>query len=225
MDEPTLSAPQRIALLFAIGISICMGGFFFAVVMNKSKQVTVPKSSPFVFVDINAGSGHGSATHLGSGYFLTAGHVTKDAKVIGIKTNDGYSYNAEILWQNNQYDVAMLYVSDYKKIGSARLSCADNYVGQSITVTGNPLGTFFAQSWGRVSALGKTGLEEIYDGMWKKLITLDLTAAPGVSGAGIVNDQGQVVGILVAGAISQRGNFNYSYAVSGKTICHVMART
>ncbi len=219
-DVPSLGVLQRVYLAFTAVLIVML----FLAWMFVPKPAT-PLSSPFVYVDINAGAGHGSATHLGGGFMLTAGHVTKDAKILGIKTNDGYSYNAEILWQNNEYDVAMIYVSDYKKIGSAKLSCDANYVGQSITVTGNPLDTFFAQTWGRVAATGKTGLEAIYGNMWKQLITLDLTAAPGVSGAGIINDSGQVVGILVAGAISQRGNFNYSYAVPAKTICHVMART
>lgn len=183
-----------------------------------------PKSSPYVFVDID-GKGHGSATHLGNGLMLTAGHVTKGAKELHVRTNDGLNYSAEILWQNNEYDVALIYVKEHDKIDSAPLSCKENYVGQQITITGNPNDALHAKSWGRVSGLMKTGLEDYSNGMWKKLITLDIAAAPGVSGAGVINNAGEVVGILVAGMVSDRGVFPYVFAVPAPAICHVMGRS
>lgn len=218
---PTLGRFARSVLACAFIVPVSAG-----VAYKGYQAANAPEpSSPFVFVDID-GRGHGSASHLGEGYFLTAGHVTKGAKNLTIRTNDGYSFEAEILWQNNEYDVAMIYVP---KMGTpmeaVELSCKKNFVGQQITITGNPLDTVFAKSWGRVSGLGKTGLENRYDGMWTKLIALDITAAPGVSGAGVINNGGELVGILVAGAVSERGNFGYSYMVPSSSICHLMART
>jgi len=216
---PQLNQLQRWTLLFVV---LVFWFFVAAFITFPAKAVT--KLSPFVYVDIDH-QGHGSATSLGSGFFLTAGHVTKGAKELTIRANEGYSFSAEILWQNNEYDVALLYVKDYAKFGSVPLSCADNYVGQAITITGNPQGAVFAKSWGRVSGLKETGLEERYEGMWKKLITLDIAAAPGVSGAGVINSNGEVVGILVAGMVTDRGVFPYVFAVPASVICHLMARS
>lgn len=216
---PQLNQLQRWTLLF-----IMLSSAFLVAAFMTFPVKSIPKLSPFVYVDIDH-TGHGSATHLGAGVFLTAGHVTKGAKELTIRANEGYSYSAEILWQNNEYDVALLYVKDYQKFGSVPLSCAANYVGQPITITGNPHGAIQAKSWGRVSGLGKTGLEETYQGMWKKLITLDIAAAPGVSGAGVINSNGEVVGILVAGMVTDRGVFPYVFAVPSTVICHLMARS
>lgn len=219
MTFPQLNALQRVLMIFfvlAVAFSVAAAASF--------PVKSIPKLSPFVYVDIDH-QGHGSATHLGNGVFLTAGHVTKGAKELTIRANEGYSYSAEILWQNNEYDVGLLYVKDYQRFGFSPLSCSDNYVGQSITITGNPHGAIQAKSWGRVSGLGKTGLEETYQGMWKKLITLDIAAAPGVSGAGVINSNGEVVGILVAGMVTDRGVFPYTFAVPSTVICHLMARS
>lgn len=218
---PRLDGLQKGLLFFAFAIGICCS---LMLLFSMPKKAYMPQSSPFVFVDID-GMGHGSATHLGNGVFLTAGHVTQGARELHVRTNDGYSYSAEILWQNNQYDVALVYVKEYQNIASVRLSCAPNYVGQQITITGNPMDALNAKSWGRVSSLDKTGLEEKYSGMWKKLMTLDIAAAPGVSGAGLINSNGELVGILVAGMVSERGIFPYTFAVPAQTICFVMART
>lgn len=217
---PTLGRTPRSILACALSLAIATG-----VAFKFSPPSTVAKDSPFVFIDID-GKGHGSGTHVGGGYFITAGHVTNGAKLLTIRSIEGYSYNAEILWQNTEYDVSLLYVKDHDRLGSVPMSCAENHVGQNITITGNPLDTLQAKSWGKVSGLSLTGLEDRYDGgMWKKLITLDITAAPGVSGAGIINDSGQLVGILVAGAVSDRGVFPYTYGVGASTICKLLARS
>ncbi len=216
---PKLSAFERMYLLVA-ALIVTVG----VACTIQANTAVKPLSSPFVFVDID-GNGHGSATHLGNGVFLTAGHVTRSAKELHIRTNDGLNYSAEVLWQNNAYDVALMYVKEYDKIASAPLSCAPNYVGQSITITGNPTSVLNATTWGKVSGLDKTGLEDYSEGMWKKLITLDIAAAPGVSGAALRNDNGEVVGILVAGMVDARGIFPYTFAVGGDVICHVMGRS
>jgi len=222
MFFPRLNGLQKGLLFFALSIGICCS---LMLLMAMPKKQPVKLSSAFVFVDIDNGSGHGSATHIGNGVFLTAGHVTKDANVLNIRTNDGDTLPAKVLWQNNEYDVALIYVKDYQKIASVPLSCAPNFVGQDITITGNPLGARNAKSWGHVSGTDLTGLEDKYEGMWKKLITLDISAAPGVSGAGVIDSSGKLVGILVAGMVSDRGTFPYTFAVPASVACHLLARS
>lgn len=169
---------------------------------------------------------HGSGVHLGNGFVLTAGHVSEGAKGMTATTDDGKTFDAEVLWYNHSFDVSLVFVADLANRAGAALSCAENYVGQPITIIGNPLDTDFAQTWGRVAGTHKTGLENMdREGLWRNLVTLDITAAPGVSGGPVYDEAtGSVVGILVAGAVSQRGTFAYSYMVPGSTICHVMGR-
>jgi serine protease Do len=208
-------------------VSACF--FVVALICSVGLMTTLPKkpakplASPFVMVSV--GGGHGSGTHLGNGLILTAFHVTDKSKAFKIKTNDGRVFDGELLLESPVADVAIVYVKDYKDIGSAPLSCAPNYVGQPISMVGNPESVEFAKTWGRVSALGITGYEDALEGRWKELVTLDATAAHGVSGAGVVNDAGQVVGILVSGMESAFGPaYPYTFMIPGKAICHALAR-
>ncbi|PAP93975.1 hypothetical protein CIT31_16545 [Mesorhizobium wenxiniae] len=176
-------------------------------------------------VRVQANGWHGSGVHIGNGFILTAGHVTENAEGLVVKTDGGQVHKAEVLWLNHAFDVSLVYVDDMKDESGAPLSCEKTTVGQSVTIIGNPLDTDFAQSWGRVSGFGKTGLENLDKrGLWRSLVTLDVTAAPGVSGGPVYDDQDNVVGILVAGAISMRGTFGYSYMVPSTAICHIMGR-
>lgn len=214
-----ISASKRplAAIVTALAITLVL---FFCVAQSTPP---LSQASPFVMVEID--NGHGSGTVLEGGYVLTAAHVTNGSKTFTIRTDDGQVYDGKLLWQNTQYDVAIIDIGRTDKVATAALSCKDNFVGQNITIVGNPLDTRDAKSWGRVSSLASTGLENLYDGMWKKLVTLDITAAPGVSGAGVINDSGQIVGILVAGSVSDRGTFRYAYAVPASVICHLLTRS
>jgi S1-C subfamily serine protease len=175
-------------------------------------------------VKVMVNGGHGSGVHLGNGYFLTAAHVTEGVKTVTIKTDDGKERVGEVMWGNSEYDVSLVYVVNYTGIAASELSCERPRIGDAITIIGNPLDTEFAQSWGKVSGWGKTGMENVYNGMWRVLMTMDITAAPGVSGAPVYDAYGRVVGILVSGAMSSRGTFAYTYAVPSWAICHVFGR-
>ncbi len=192
--------------------------------------VAAPVEKPFTTVRIDIasaeGGGHGSGVSLGGGVFLTAGHVSEGATSLTVKTWAGKSGTAEVLWFNHAYDVSLVYVPDLKDEPGSPMSCAATKVGQEITIVGNPLNTEFAESWGHVSSFGKTGLENIPEqaGLWKELVTLDATAAPGVSGGPIFNSAGEIVGILVSGAVNKRGTYGYSYMVPSTAICRLLGR-
>lgn len=200
--------------------SVLMGAAF---VTGASR---VPSDLAASAVRVELPEGHGSGVHLGNGFFLTAGHVTETASLVTVVSRDGEEFPADVLWANHAFDVSLVYVPQLAGLPSAKLSCAANYVGQPIAIVGNPLSTEFAQSWGYVSATGRTGLEHLdARGLWRRLVTLDATAAPGVSGGPVYDAAtGDVTGILVAGAVSSRGAFGYSYMVPAETICHVMGR-
>lgn len=199
---------------------------FAACLTLAASAPVVPMARSVVRMDI-PNVGHGSGVHLGNGFILTAGHVTEDAQYIDVVDTLGAHHHGEILWYNHAYDVSLVYISDYRSVAKARLSCKDPKIGQAIRIEGNPGDVDFATTWGRVSAFGKVGYENIDGkGLWKRLITLDITAAPGDSGGPVYDDEtGEVLGILVSGMIlPMRGTFPYSYMVGGREICHIMGR-
>lgn len=223
-----VTEPSTWLYALVILVSAILGG---SLVVRADSPISTPEvKAPVVYEGallITTAQWHGSGVHLGDGFVLTAGHVSENAVGMVATTDDGKTFKAEVLWYNHAYDVSLVYVADLANRRGATLSCGSTSVGQSITLVGNPLNTKFAQTWGRVAGKNTTGYEGIDDrGLWRVLVTLDITAAPGVSGGPVYDEAtGNVVGILVAGAIGQRGTFAYSYMVPGDTICHVMGRT
>lgn len=199
---------------------------------NTQPSTTDGYRGSAVLVELNGG--HGSGVYIGDGFILTAAHVADGLSTVAVKTQGGGMYSAQVLWgslKQGGYDVGMLYAEALRDLPAsalpaAQMTCADAQVGDEVSVTGNPWDTQFATSWGRVSALGITGLEDsLGQFSWSDLTTLDVTAAPGVSGGPVFNVNGQVTGLLVAGMVTPRGNFNYAYMVPGSVICRMLGRT
>ncbi|KRB22661.1 S1 family peptidase [Mesorhizobium sp. Root172] len=217
---------------FWLAVLIGLLGLFLVASCNQrpvAEAAAAPVEKPFTTVRIDItkekGDGHGSGVSLGHGVFLTAGHVTEDATSLTVKTRAGKSGTAEVLWSNHAYDVSIIYVEALKDEPGSPMACAATTIGEDITIVGNPLNTEFATSWGRISSLEKTGLENLDGkGLWRSLVTMDATAAPGVSGGPIFDKDGEIVGILVSGAVSDRGTFGYSYMVPSTAICRLLGR-
>jgi S1-C subfamily serine protease len=181
-----------------------------------------------VMVDLGNDS-HGSGVYIGNGFVLTAGHVTDDKKTVKVRTQVGQVVDGRVLWGSlyrlGGHDVGLVYVEGLQ-VPAAELTCTNPVVGDDVSIIGNPYEVEFARTWGKVSATGLTGLETDVAMAWSELYTLDVTAAPGVSGGPVFNDRGQIVGILVGGMVgTPRGNFNYSYMVPASAVCRMLGRT
>lgn len=217
------------ALLLAGGVATT---YVVEPVPPAAAQVVAPhpivpwQSLPSPTVKITVSGGHGSGVHIGNGYIITAGHVTEGQTSVSVKGKDGKESKGEILWLNHASDVSLVHIDDWRSLGVAALSCAPTKVGDAIRIEGNPSAVEFATTWGRVSAFGKTGFENLDGkGMWRLLVTLDATAAPGVSGGPVYDGDGYTVrGILVSGMVTPRGTFAYSYMVPATEICRMMGR-
>lgn len=211
------------ALLNPIGWLVALGLVSATLLLVGCKNERPVQVGTDVVMSVKSG-GHGSGVHLGGGYFITASHVAEHSPDLTIIRDDGEQFEGTVLWNNVGYDVALVYVEGYDG-PKVNLSCAPVYVGQRIRIMGNPFETKFASSWGRISSIGKTGYEQdAHDKRWKRIVTADITAAPGVSGGAVYDEEtGDLVGILVAGMITPRGAFAYSFIVPGDAICHVFA--
>lgn len=213
--------PHSVKLVLTIIFVIAIGLIAMSVTPKEDR-------APYMrsVVKITSGGGHGSGVHLGNGFILTAGHVADMGPVFDISTKSGKTAKARVLWSNHASDVALLRTEEAFDFPASKLQCKATNVGQAVRLEGNPSDTEFATSWGRVSAFGKTGFENADGlGLWKVLVTLDMTAAPGTSGGPIFDGEtNNVVGILVSGMQTQRGTFAYTYMVPSTEICTMFAR-
>jgi S1-C subfamily serine protease len=137
-------------------------------------------------------------TSLGS-FALTAAHVcendvkdTKEIKVLGqmkVQTLDGRYYKAEVLTQNKEVDVCLLFVEDLVE-GVEEVKIADKgpEEGDKVINIASPFGIHYDNVVpifeGRY--IGKVGFRDFYT----------IPAAPGSSGSMIINENGELVGLL-----------------------------
>ncbi|MCD7804561.1 MAG: trypsin-like peptidase domain-containing protein [Oscillospiraceae bacterium] len=166
------------------------------------------KVSPSV-VGVSSTTASGSATGTGiilteDGYILTCAHVVEDATSIAIVDSDMNQYEATLIGEDSQSDIAVLKI-DAEGLTAAELGISsDLKVGEAAIVIGNPLGydLYGSMSVGIVSGLNRT---LNVNGKDMTLIQTDASVNSGNSGGPMVNAYGQVIGIISAKVSSSYG--------------------
>lgn len=154
----------------------------------------IPMASPTVLVTVVGG--HGSGVLLEGGYVLTAAHVARVSPTkIMISTDAGKdTVKAEVLWINNEYDLALLKIRDeefLQSIGMAEMDCREAPIGTEVRAEGNPFDLKFTSQWGKVGSTPQP------IGHWRVAISIGAPLAPGMSGGPVYGPDGRVVGINV----------------------------
>lgn len=211
-------------------IAFCIG--FAAVLVGGSMKAPVLANS---MVEIVNGESHGSGVDIGNGYVLTAEHVVnpsdgsppipqaKNKKpVLKAVDSQHHSHKVEVLWDNRDYDVALLRIDHAKNITPANLACnADYSLGEQVAMSGNPLNLTNITTFGRIAKA-----KPEFAGRWKLAITVSGLLIPGMSGGPVFDNAGDVIGINVGvlrttepGAIAA-----LSWVVPSTTICMLLDR-
>lgn len=171
-------------------------------------------------VKIDFPEGHGSGSHIGHGYILTAAHVV-EGRVPKVLTDTGVEKDVAVLWINKDYDVALLRIADYDDVASIPLSCSELPVGTRYVAYGNPGAVEFVSSAGTV--VGKAEAR----GPWRSVVTINGTLVMGMSGGGVVSN-GRVVGVSVGVQSVQLGFSSsitgFGFVVPGSVVCELLAR-
>jgi S1-C subfamily serine protease len=165
-------------------------------------------------VKVMVGQGHGSAVHIGGGYLISAAHVTQ-GKAVRIKLDDQTEHDAEVLWENTAYDIALLKTD--AKLASSALDCRVAGEGEAINARGNPLSLEFVNSSGRIAG------KELPIGPWKRVLPVDMTLVMGMSGGPSFAADGRVIGINVGGVVAPIGFSpsltGFGFIVPASAIC------
>jgi len=134
------------------------------------------------------------------GYILTNDHVAGTDGISSMKVTmyDGTEYDAEMIATDPAHDVALCKIEasnlTYMKLGNSGTVS----VGDNVLCIGNPLGENpDTVSDGIISHQPRP--VEFSDGRTMNLLQLTAPASSGNSGGGIVNNRGEVVGLLNAG--------------------------
>ncbi len=156
------------------------------------------------------GDANGKPLSSGSGFFIEKGLIVTNHHVVEKGTRGTYKQVGKDKWYNitdtvkidKQRDLVILKVSD---IDAPALPLGDSnevQIGQSVYAVGNPIGFLegtFAP--GFISSI--RGKEP------NKSIQITAPVSPGSSGGPLLNDKGQVIGIVVGG-ITEGQNLNFA---------------
>jgi putative serine protease PepD len=133
-----------------------------------------------------------------AGAVLTARHVVEDASAIELVFADGTRSAATVASSDEATDSALLVPATLPEIVvPAVLGGGGVDIGSMVVAVGHPFGLTNSVSEGIVSGLGRTVTAQ--DGQeLAHLIQFDAAVNPGNSGGPLLNDRGQVVGVVTA---------------------------
>ncbi len=131
------------------------------------------------------------------GTILTALHVVEGAQQIRISYADGSSTTATVAAADSKQDIAMLTPAKLPETLVPAVLGGGAQVGDDVVAIGNPLGLTATTTSGVVSGLSRVMNRET-GGDISGLIQFDAAVNPGSSGGPLLNDRGQVIGIVIA---------------------------
>jgi S1-C subfamily serine protease len=146
---------------------------------------------------LEAGTGTGVIANA-DGTVLTALHVVDGAESIRLTYADGSKAAARLASEDPSQDIATLTPDKLPETLVPAVLGGGAQVGDDVVAIGNPLGLTFSTSSGVVSGLERKLNRDDGEPAIDGLIQFDAAVNPGNSGGPLINDRGQVVGIVIA---------------------------
>ncbi len=160
---------------------------------------------------VETGAGTGSGFVIAPGLVATACHVVRGTAAIRVHfwTARAQAAGRQVLC-DEQHDIAFIAVAVPEGTGALRFAAGPPAQGDRVWVWGYPLGTAIALEPSVAS--GVVSATETARGF----LALDVSGAPGNSGGPVVDERGDVVGILVGSWNTEaQGSTGFKYAAAG----------
>lgn len=157
-------------------------------ILSRSVKDIYAESSPAVFL-LEKADGYCSSFHVGNGLVVTAAHCIDGEEFTIHADAETHIPNPKVLLDDDEFDVALLQVPEVKERIFLIFGGSDVPVGERLTTIGFP--GYLRQKTvdvGYVISTGSIGKEDIIFGSGN--------AYPGESGGPVLNEFGQVVGIV-----------------------------
>ena len=196
-------------------LPVAAAGLFFGSLAYTDFTQATPAPLASAYAEVVLPTGHGSATHIGDGLYVTAAHVVGDNAVVQIN-----GVASAVLWSNSTYDIAL--VAGPEQAASVPLWCGTAQVGDTGIAHGNPMDLEGISMSLTVAGSART------IGHWKVALPMDGSMGPGMSGGGWVVG-GALAGVNVGAAMAPTtaglpSYYGLSIVVPSSVVCDLMGR-
>ena len=168
----------------------------------------------------DGGSGSGSIIDK-RGYVLTNVHVIKGASKIYVSLSDGTQYEAKVIGQDADSDLAVIKFDPPEGTNLTTISFGDSTslkVGQKVIAIGNPFGFERTMTTGIVSALGRPIKDSSTNRIIRNMIQTDSAINPGNSGGPLLDTNGKMIGINTMIYSSSGNSAGIGFSVPASTM-------
>jgi serine protease Do len=158
-------------------------------------------------------SGSGVIVSAG-GYIVTNNHVVDGATDVTVTLNDRKNYKAKVIGTDVNTDLALIKI-DAKNLPVMAIGNSDEvHLGQWVLAIGYPLNLDVTVTQGIVSAKSRNiGINRLGTSPVEAFIQTDAAVNPGSSGGGLVNTNGELIGINAAIASPTGSYAGYAYSI------------
>lgn len=173
---------------------------------------------------LREGSGSGSVLDA-NGLILTNQHVIDGAKQISVSLFNGISYQAVLVGQDPDTDIAILKI-DAPADQLHPVTWGDSQklrVGQKIYAIGNPFGLERTMSTGMISSLNRQIPTRTQRTM-QSIIQVDAALNHGNSGGPLLNTRGQLIGMTTAIMSSGGDSAGVGFAIPVSTLQRIVPK-
>ena len=172
----------------------------------------------------DGGSGSGSIIDK-RGYILTNVHVIQGATKIYVSLFDGTQYEAEVVGQDLDSDLAVIKFTPPENLVLKTISFGDSTnlkVGQKVIAIGNPFGMERTMTTGIVSGLGRP-IQNSNKRIIRNMIQTDTAINPGNSGGPLLDTNGRMIGINTMIMSNSGSSAGVGFAVPSETAVRVVS--
>ena len=172
----------------------------------------------------DGGSGSGSIIDK-RGYILTNVHVISGATKIYVSLFDGTQYEAEVVGQDLDSDLAVIKFNPPEGMSLKTISFGDSAnlkVGQKVIAIGNPFGMERTMTTGIISGLGRP-IQNSHNRIIRDMVQTDASINPGNSGGPLLDTNGRMIGINTMIMSSSGSSSGVGFAVPSATAVRVVS--
>ncbi len=192
-----------------------------AVRIDKAKNPSFEKFKDLVshctkaVVTIKQKEGFGSGVIVsGAGYIITNYHVVDENKEVTVKFSTGMSLTAKVIKTNPAADLALLKV-EAQDLPSLAFAGEEAETGEEVVAIGTPGDLSLEQTVSKGIVSGK----RVIDG--KNFLQTDVSINPGNSGGPLLNDKGEILGIITMKLVG-KGMEGLGFALTSQDVIKLL---